>query len=418
MNVLLEEREKIFREFSVYQELHRTSESELRGIWKGIDTTNSNLEKFKKINKDLEEKKGHPLNALISVFHHWIIKANNFLLHPAESKSVIDFERVKETLIDDMHRFIVLLFFTTIKFYNLNIKDNDNNTDILVEILTGRVLRDKLYAVLHNALSYCLKDDIRLLHQKMLHEERFDFDSSRYIAGISEIFSFSKDVRKQRIMLNANQNHSMADESYDDVDNRADKRSNRQLKKCMKLLHKLRNIQNPTDKAEMLVRAVNQIKKEIDDFWVGVDIHRDEKCIDADSMEKLLAYVVLKSKYPKIVVDLHIIESFSGNYIDFLENGYIFASYSNTISCILHGDLEEIEEKDDQNTPSFNDKENSDPNRHSDFSASSNNANCKPKIPVKRRSYLVTKVGESQYSLLVPAEIMEYSKSLCIQACS
>jgi hypothetical protein len=103
----------------------------------------------------------------------------------------------------------------------------------------------------------------------------------------------------------------------------------------MKMIWSLKNIENPTDKILLLVKVVNQMKNEIDLFWEGVEIDNDQKCIDADNMEKLLSYVIIKSKYQKIVVDLEIIDHFAGNHIDYGSNGFIFVSFSSTVNQIL-----------------------------------------------------------------------------------
>jgi hypothetical protein len=107
----------------------------------------------------------------------------------------VKFQEVKKELIDDVQTFIAIMFFTTVKFYNLTFKDNENNSDILLEILTERVIKGELYMAIYNIISYCLQDEITKLNDEMVQEEKIDFDNSRFVAGISDIFSFSQTRR-------------------------------------------------------------------------------------------------------------------------------------------------------------------------------------------------------------------------------
>mmetsp|Transcript_7406 Transcript_7406/g.6566 ORF Transcript_7406/g.6566 Transcript_7406/m.6566 type:complete len:82 (-) Transcript_7406:848-1093(-) len=80
-----------------------------------------------------------------------MISAYKFLIYPNSLE--IKKEDIMKEIIDEVKRFIALLFFTTIKFYNLSFKDNENNCDILLEIITGRVIRGDLYLIIYNIIS-------------------------------------------------------------------------------------------------------------------------------------------------------------------------------------------------------------------------------------------------------------------------
>mmetsp|Transcript_30996 Transcript_30996/g.30537 ORF Transcript_30996/g.30537 Transcript_30996/m.30537 type:complete len:84 (-) Transcript_30996:673-924(-) len=82
------------------------------------------------------------------------------------------------------------------------------------------------------------------------------------------------------------------------------------------MIRKLADIENPSSKIQLLMRVTDQIKQEIDDYWEGISLDIDDKRIDADNMEKLMGYIIIKSGYQQIVVDLTMIDYFSGEHLD------------------------------------------------------------------------------------------------------
>lgn len=350
LTTFIKRRERLWKEFSPELSKSKSACGSRKALWKGIETASSNIGKFNNL-KDQFKSSSHPLNKLVFCFQKWVISEYNFLIYP---KSIeVNFLQVKKTLIDEVQTFIAILFFTTVKFYNLTFKDNENNSDILLEILTERVLKGELYMAIYNIISYCLQDEIMMLNDEMVQEEKVDFDNSRFIAGISEIFSFSQS-RKEKILSKSSISPTIANE-----DSRLDfvtENENTKYEKWIKMIWSLKNIENPTDKILLLVKVVNQMKNEIDLFWQGVDIDSDQKCIDADNMEKLLSYVIIKSKYQKIVVDLEIIDHFGGNHIDYGSNGFIFVSFSSTVNQILFKNKNTMKSQALWTTPSFKPK--------------------------------------------------------------
>ena len=135
----------------------------------------------------------------------------------------------------------------------------------------------------------------------------------------------------------------------------SEEKPNTKYTKWSKMIRHLKNFENPTTKIQLLVKVTNQVKKEIDNFWHGVEVNQDDKCIDADNMEKILSYVIMKSKYQKIVVDLAIIELFSGNHIDFGCNGFIYVWIQQSLGQILNESVSEQNSKTERTTPYFND---------------------------------------------------------------
>jgi len=124
-----------------------------------------------------------------------MVSAYKFLLYP--NSNIFDKIKIKDEIIDNTHHFIAILFFTIIKFYNLSFKDNENNCDILLEIITGRVVRKNLYLVIYNSITYWMQNEIEILEEKMAEEENVDFDNSRFLVGVSDIFSFNKSLRRE-----------------------------------------------------------------------------------------------------------------------------------------------------------------------------------------------------------------------------
>lgn len=413
MSKFIEEREKLLGNFSLCLNKSRSTDTSQRTFWKGIETTQVNLLKFNKLKEHLAVD-SHPLNKIIASFQKWMVTAYNFLLYPSSLE--IKFEKVREELVDNIHRFIALMFFTTIKFYNLNFKDNENNTDILLEILTERVVKGKLYMALYNIISYCHQKEIKRLNQRMTIEENVDFENSRFIVGVSEIFSFSEEVRRNRVLGKTQSAPTRMNEPLSGFVQK--EQAGEQYSKCIKMIWNLKNIENPTDKIQLLVKVVNQIKQEIDEFWTGVDITQDEKCIDADNLEKLLSYVIIKSKYQKIVVDLQLIDLFSGNHIDFGQNGYIFANFSSTINHILFDEEEEKSEPvlkyEACKTPCFKAKE-SVKDKNSLDSIESEEGEELANKKIKNRSLINLSQMSSEYSPLAPRDVMHLSKSIRIE---
>ena len=414
------EQEKLRKNFAIYNKHFRTSETERKATWKGIETSGWSFHKLTKI-KEHFESNNHPLNKIILKFQNSMIKAYRFLLNPVDRSEWVNFNEVKEKIVDDIYRFIHLIFFTLIKFYALDIKDNDNNSDILIEIITDRVIRNDFYTLIHNVISYCLKKEINRLNKKMFEEDKYDFENSRFVVGISSFFSFSMNF-KQLKFGRGNQSASIYGESI--FEKRTEMQEDKtKLKEWMSLLQNLKNIQNPIEKVQMLSKVVDRIKKEIDDFWDGIEINPDEKWIDAYNMEKLLSYVVLKSKYQKIVVDLQIIDLFSGNFIDYCWNGFIFASFSHTVNSILNQQDHE-DELSEANTPFFNNhkfKEFSKLSVYSNISSEEEKITAEiNKAELKLRSkddIIILANRNSNYFQLHNEEIMNFSRSLLLQAC-
>lgn len=322
----------------------------------------------------------------------------------------MDFEKVSDNLVNDIHRFIALMFFTTVKFYNFTFKDNENNTDILLEIITSRVIKGKIYIALYNVFSYCLRDQIKKLDHKMQLEENIDFDNSRFMTGVSKIFSFSEEVRHNRLRRATNGvTIDLNENKRSSPDNEA---KSTKYKECIKMLWNLKNIENPTDKIQLLVKVVEQIKYEIDQFWNGVDVSQDEKSIDADSMEKLLSYVIVKSKYQKIIVDLQLIDLFSGGNIDYNGNGYIFASFTHTVSRILSEDVYPESDYELVKTPGFkSDDENFEQDSQGSIEAELTIDNCDESKNKDLSCFKQSTIG-SKYSLLAPSEMLELRKTI------
>jgi hypothetical protein len=203
---------------------------------------------------------------------------------------------------------------------------------------------------LYNVISYCLQDQIKSLNCKMQVEEKVDFDQSRYIMGVSEIFSFNESLKKNKIGKSTFTPTRANESTHVNPIEKAPTK----YEECIKMMWRLKNIENPLDKIQLLVKVINQMKHEIDTFWQGVDIGFDDKVIDADNMEKLLSYVIVKSKYQKIVVDLQLIDYFSGNHIDFSQYGFIYTSFAQTVSNLLTEQSESSSSvSEDCETPAF-----------------------------------------------------------------
>lgn len=107
---------------------NRSAQGARRTQWKGIETTGVNYEKFNKL-KDHMKSESHPVTVLTQCFEKWMTSAYKFLLYPTQHE--YNFEEIRDSLVDNVQIFIALMFFTTIKLYGLDFKDNENNSDIL-----------------------------------------------------------------------------------------------------------------------------------------------------------------------------------------------------------------------------------------------------------------------------------------------
>jgi len=343
---IIKEREEFLGKYCIMSMKSHSAGSSRKRDWKGIETTPGNLNKFRFLKEELK-KRDHPLTQLVGQFHKWMESSYESLLYPNWSE--INNEKLRDEIIDEVKRFIVLLFFTIIKFYNLSFKDNENNCDILLEIITGIVVKGELYLAIHNAISIWLKSQIETLDTIMQEEEHVNLDDSKFMAGVPGIFSFDESLRKMKIGKSGYSPEIANQETNTDAQMEVRKSK---YKKWSLMIRRLKNIQNPTSKIH-LEKITNQIKHDIDDFWEGVEIHQDDKWIDADNMEKILAYVIIKSKYQKIVVDLAMIDHFAGNHIDFGWSGFIFVWISNSLQKILEDNKEQNKQPFDRKTPVF-----------------------------------------------------------------
>lgn len=193
----MEERGKLISLYGQDSKKPRSQKERNTSQWKGIDTTPSNFIRFKFLKEQLKMK-DHPIHQLVEQFDKWICKSYNYLRYPTLDE--VDHIAKRDELIETTQQFIALLFLTTIKFYHLDFKDNENNRDILLEILTGMVIKKNLHLTISNAITYCKRDEVDILERKMNKEENVDFNKSEYIVGISDIFSFSQSKRMDRIL--------------------------------------------------------------------------------------------------------------------------------------------------------------------------------------------------------------------------
>ena len=164
-----------------------------------------------------------------------------------------------------------------------------------------------------------------------MKKKKKDFSNSKFTSGISDYFTFDEEFRKEKMLLYRNRlSIDWESQCIEDKDQIS------QFQKASELLSIISVFQNPIEKLQLLSEVVDWIKQDVDGFWEGVKTNFDEKCIDAYNLEKILSYVVIKSNYSDIFVDLAIIESFTGSFIDFWWNGFIYASLSSTVNLIIH----------------------------------------------------------------------------------
>ena len=104
--------------------------------------------KLSKIKSQFDSQ-DHPIIKIILNFKEFITKAYWKIFNQDSFNKDNNYIEAKDILIDDIKRFVVLIFFTTIKFYNLDIKDTDSNTDILTEIITDKVVKGDTSTVLY-----------------------------------------------------------------------------------------------------------------------------------------------------------------------------------------------------------------------------------------------------------------------------
>mmetsp|Transcript_7406 Transcript_7406/g.6564 ORF Transcript_7406/g.6564 Transcript_7406/m.6564 type:complete len:120 (-) Transcript_7406:488-847(-) len=116
--------------------------------------------------------------------------------------------------------------------------------------------------------------DIEKLEDIMALEEHVSFNDTKYLDGVSGIFSFNESLRKIKLGKSGftpeMTNHDM------ELD-RQDEKENTKYGKSVGLTRHLKNIQNPTSKIQWLAKITNKIKREIDDFWQGIEIDQDDK---------------------------------------------------------------------------------------------------------------------------------------------
>lgn len=348
----IKERDQLITAYDFASKKSRSDGAIRATRWKGIDTTSTNMGRFEILREQMRNKQ-HPIFQLVDEFQKWMNKAyGNFRTKRVDG---YDLQRGRDEIVANTQQFIALMFFTTIKFYNLAFKDNENNRDILLEILTGMVVRGDLHKVIYQSIAFCLKEEISTLESRMTKEENVDFDKSRYTEGISDVFSFSSSKRRDQILRKKSEIPEMF--HLDTETQLLEDKQNSRYERCSQMISMIKSVENPTSKIQKLVNVTNLIKEEIDEFWKGIPMDQDDKRIDADNMERLMGYIIVKSKYSKIVVDLAIIDYFSGNHIDFGENGFIYVCITNSLQQIVNEKFVTEEDKFDRRTPRFKDSQ-------------------------------------------------------------
>ena len=136
--------QKLMTNFKLQNDGSQIQQVFKKATWKWIDTSWTSFDKFSKLKNQLDLE-SHPLIKIISIFQGFMVDVYQDYWSSESLSNKYDINEMKEQLIDNVQRFIALLLFTTIKFYSLDIKDNQSNIDILTEIITDKVVQGDLY---------------------------------------------------------------------------------------------------------------------------------------------------------------------------------------------------------------------------------------------------------------------------------
>lgn len=62
--------------------------------------------------------------------------------------------------------------------------------------------------------------------------------------------------------------------------------------------------------------------KEIRAFWDGIPIDENKLFIDADSLQAVVSFIIIKSEYSKLLVDILLTEDFSTQALQMTNRAY------------------------------------------------------------------------------------------------
>jgi len=307
---------------------------------------NGTISHIKKIlNENMEEKievlkqhlsiKEHPIRRVIDKFEKRFFEEHIPLLQKdnMEQKSKLMIRKNTEKAIREVQFFVGVIFRTLLKFYKIIILATNTNKELVINMLTNIILKDKVYEIVFLLICKDEEDNVRELTNKMQKLEAITLQH----LNLPEYFHLDPEFRKRIVIEKANNPEIIKMLTTDN----ASKANHNALPyaEAIKQLKSIIDAESPIDKLDKIYEINDYILKELEVFWKGVDVKKNKLQIDADTLLGIITYIVLKSQYPKLLCEHRICEEFLTTFFRLSNKGYHLTNLRVSIEYIL-GELE------------------------------------------------------------------------------
>lgn len=226
--------------------------------------------------------------------------------------------------VNDVLNMVFSMFITIIKFYSLELEGNELRKDLILTLITNKMLQSYVYFVLHNLIT--LQNEARIVKL----QERFKaLEGIRPChLGANKILSMDPTLRIQLIGPGSKETTKMA--------------MNLPYFRTIKHLQSLSRIENPIQKLEKLYQIYSSLcSKELQIFWHNDRYFSlDKLYVDANSLRSIVIYTLIQTQSPKLLTDVLIVEKFTPKSLQYTNRAYYMT--------VLHSAFEFIEEMTDE----------------------------------------------------------------------
>jgi len=303
------------------------------------------------IKRHLKEKK-HPLRELIETFkssfyEYWLPSLTK--ASPSSDRSIKEALKTKERAVDEVHYFIKMLFFATVKFYTIEIKERDLKKDLLINLLTNIVLTEDVYFILFQLISKSLEPQLQNLKAAMAKSPGcLSFDRLK----VPKAFQFDEEFRN---LFEDEESASFYDNSralgvgdstlsFTVLQRSTEKSqyggSNAYADTIRRLLQVIK-IEQPMSKLEHIYNCCTKsIEQELDAFWHQKKIPSSDLYIDADKLQGIMIYIISRTNYPQILTEITITEEFLTKAVQLSNRAFYVVMIRASIEYLLEHNFE------------------------------------------------------------------------------
>jgi len=66
-------------------------------------------------------------------------------------------------IVKEIQTWVMIVFFTVVKFYKLELKPNDLKKDLIINMVTSLIMRDQTYSIIMNSILYANNERIKTI---------------------------------------------------------------------------------------------------------------------------------------------------------------------------------------------------------------------------------------------------------------